>query len=99
MGFFPCFFRKTGFMPKQIVFSFPGERSPCLDAVCFNGGTCVGDGDTYSCYCRDGFEGNFCEQSEYAVIVFYSALHAKCPKLCARGLYTPPMAFETHPRF
>ncbi|XP_012868184.1 PREDICTED: protein jagged-2 [Dipodomys ordii] len=36
------------------------KNSSCLPNPCENGGTCVGSGDSFSCICRDGWEGRTC---------------------------------------
>ncbi|KAB0398852.1 hypothetical protein E2I00_006046, partial [Balaenoptera physalus] len=36
------------------------KNSSCLPNPCVNGGTCVGSGDSFSCICRDGWEGRTC---------------------------------------
>lgn len=40
------------------------KNSSCLPNPCVNGGTCVGSGDSFSCICRDGWEGRTCTHSE-----------------------------------
>lgn len=42
-------------------FFSPTADSPCIEAFCFNGGTCVEVGSNYTCKCADGFEGINCE--------------------------------------
>lgn len=36
----------------------------CESSPCQNGGTCVLDGNTYGCICKDGWEGATCSISE-----------------------------------
>lgn len=43
------------------------KNSSCLPNPCVNGGTCVGSGDSFSCICRDGWEGRTCTHSELAL--------------------------------
>lgn len=38
------------------------KRTACRSSPCLNGGTCVNTGDYYQCICRDGFEGNHCQE-------------------------------------
>ena len=33
---------------------------PCESSPCENGGTCTNNGDSFSCECAKGFEGNTC---------------------------------------
>lgn len=40
------------------------KNSSCVPNPCVNGGTCVGSGDSFSCICRDGWEGRTCTHSE-----------------------------------
>lgn len=52
---------------NKAVFSpspFTARNSSCLPNPCVNGGTCVGSGDSFSCICRDGWEGRTCTHSE-----------------------------------
>lgn len=37
------------------------KQTACHSNPCLNGGTCVNTGDYYQCICRDGFEGNHCQ--------------------------------------
>lgn len=41
------------------------KNSTCASGPCLNGGTCVGGGDTFTCICKDGWEGATCAQSEW----------------------------------
>uniref|UniRef100_A0A7N8XXP7 Delta-like protein n=1 Tax=Mastacembelus armatus TaxID=205130 RepID=A0A7N8XXP7_9TELE len=43
----------------------PGEtkNSSCLPSPCENGGTCVVDGDSFSCVCKEGWEGATCSHN------------------------------------
>ena len=40
------------------------KNSSCLPSPCENGGTCVVDGDSFSCVCKEGWEGATCSHSE-----------------------------------
>lgn len=42
----------------------PAKNSSCLPSPCENGGTCVVDGDSFSCVCKEGWEGATCSHSE-----------------------------------
>ena len=33
----------------------------CDSSPCHNGGTCVNSGDSFTCICKDGYEGPLCE--------------------------------------
>lgn len=46
----------------------PAKNSSCLPSPCANGGTCVGSGDSFSCICRDGWEGRTCTHSERIIL-------------------------------
>ncbi|XP_054645103.1 neurocan core protein isoform X2 [Dunckerocampus dactyliophorus] len=37
------------------------ENNPCQTNPCLHGGTCLHEGDGYSCYCPQGFSGESCE--------------------------------------
>ncbi|KAM8875001.1 neurocan core protein isoform 2-T2 [Spinachia spinachia] len=43
-----------GFIPS-------GEDNPCQTNPCLHGGSCLQEGDGYSCYCPQGFSGESCE--------------------------------------
>lgn len=47
-----------------VAFVSPAKNSSCLPSPCENGGTCVVDGDAFSCVCKDGWEGATCSHSE-----------------------------------
>jgi len=38
-----------------------GSVDACDHFPCKNHGTCVNSGDSYTCICKDGFEGHQCE--------------------------------------
>ena len=42
-----------------IYYLFP--ETPCSDAPCFNGGSCVISGSSYGCSCLLGFRGSQCQ--------------------------------------
>lgn len=57
---------------SMIFLSLPtAKNSTCASSPCFNGGTCVGGGDTFTCICKEGWEGPTCDQSRF----LYVALH------------------------
>ncbi|XP_011471889.1 neurocan core protein [Oryzias latipes] len=37
------------------------ENNPCQNNPCLHGGSCLQEGDSYSCYCPQGFSGENCE--------------------------------------
>ncbi len=47
-----------------LMFVSPARNSSCLPSPCENGGTCVVDGDAFSCVCKEGWEGATCSHSE-----------------------------------
>lgn len=47
------------------------KNSTCASNPCSNGGTCVGGGDTFTCICKEGWEGATCEQSQF-ISLFHS---------------------------
>lgn len=50
----------------------PAKNSTCASSPCVNGGTCVGGGDTFTCICKDGWEGPTCSQSQFRMPLFFS---------------------------
>uniref|UniRef100_A0A3Q1EF22 Delta-like protein n=1 Tax=Acanthochromis polyacanthus TaxID=80966 RepID=A0A3Q1EF22_9TELE len=46
-----------------VVFVSPAKNSSCLPSPCENGGTCVVDGDSFSCFCKEGWEGATCSHN------------------------------------
>ncbi|KAG7250622.1 hypothetical protein CRUP_037732 [Coryphaenoides rupestris] len=40
------------------------EEDPCQTSPCLHGGRCLQEGDSYSCYCPQGFSGESCEIGE-----------------------------------
>ncbi|XP_077462756.1 neurocan core protein isoform X2 [Stigmatopora argus] len=60
--------RKNGRNPFGILipkwtfgFNPPVESNPCQTNPCLHGGSCLQEGDGYSCYCPQGFSGESCE--------------------------------------
>lgn len=59
-------------LPLQTVFGSSGlvcfcltaRNSSCLPSPCHNGGTCVVNGESFTCVCKEGWEGPICTQSE-----------------------------------
>lgn len=43
---------------------FAVEKNPCQTNPCLHGGSCLQEGDGYSCYCPQGFSGESCEIGE-----------------------------------
>lgn len=78
------------------------KNSSCVPNPCVNGGTCVGSGDSFSCICRDGWEGRTCTHSELeglqvgeACGFYLTSLGSPSLQLPGRPS-TPPMHL-THP--
>lgn len=74
------------------------RNNSCLPNPCLNGGTCVGSGDSFSCICRDGWEGRTCTHSELGVRASGEAWGAVCggaPWVCP--LLPLPMHVPTAP--
>ncbi|KAI3368916.1 hypothetical protein L3Q82_025886, partial [Scortum barcoo] len=44
--------------------AFTAENNPCQTNPCLHGGSCLQEGDGYSCYCPQGFSGESCEIGE-----------------------------------
>ena len=40
---------------------FAASIKACDSSPCHNGGTCVNSGDSFTCICKDGYEGPLCE--------------------------------------
>uniref|UniRef100_A0A3Q2R164 Neurocan core protein n=1 Tax=Fundulus heteroclitus TaxID=8078 RepID=A0A3Q2R164_FUNHE len=40
---------------------FTAESNPCQTSPCLHGGSCLQEGDGYSCYCPQGYSGENCE--------------------------------------
>lgn len=47
---------------------FKAKNSSCIPNPCMNGGTCVGSGDSFSCICKEGWEGRTCTQSKASLL-------------------------------
>ncbi|XP_061636287.1 neurocan core protein isoform X3 [Phyllopteryx taeniolatus] len=52
-----------GILVPNWAFGFipPVENNPCQTNPCLHGGSCLQEGDGYSCYCPQGFSGESCE--------------------------------------
>uniref|UniRef100_A0A7N8WIV4 Delta-like protein n=1 Tax=Mastacembelus armatus TaxID=205130 RepID=A0A7N8WIV4_9TELE len=48
---------------NKIKFVCRLTRPSCLPSPCENGGTCVVDGDSFSCVCKEGWEGATCSHN------------------------------------
>lgn len=63
-----CFFfhnRLISHLQKPSTLSvFAVEKNPCQTNPCLHGGSCLQEGDGYSCYCPQGFSGESCEIGE-----------------------------------
>lgn len=44
------------------LFLLPAKNNACKPNPCKNGATCVNTGTTFTCVCREGFEGPHCER-------------------------------------
>lgn len=49
------------FVYSKIIVYIVGSVDACDHFPCKNHGTCVNSGDSYTCICKDGFEGHQCE--------------------------------------
>ncbi|CAJ1060220.1 neurocan core protein [Xyrichtys novacula] len=50
------------FIPNWAFGLMPSvENNPCHTSPCLHGGSCLQEGDGYSCYCPQGFSGESCE--------------------------------------
>uniref|UniRef100_A0A672YYM4 Neurocan core protein n=1 Tax=Sphaeramia orbicularis TaxID=375764 RepID=A0A672YYM4_9TELE len=54
---------RTGFPDTTALFDAYcyRENNPCQTNPCLHGGSCLQEGDGYSCYCPQGFSGESCE--------------------------------------
>lgn len=55
-------FKSLPLSPTLSVFAV--EKNPCQTNPCLHGGSCLQEGDGYSCYCPQGFSGESCEIGE-----------------------------------
>ena len=44
------------------------NQDPCLGNLCENTAECKVDGESYLCFCQEGFEGRYCQGD---IIVYY----------------------------
>ncbi|CAG5864710.1 unnamed protein product, partial [Menidia menidia] len=52
-------------MPNWALSFIPSaDNNPCQTNPCLHGGSCLQEGDGYSCYCPQGFSGESCEIGE-----------------------------------
>ena len=67
-GFQRCHCQPT-FKCAWIILSLPlvvvSDLNDCRSAVCLNGATCVDGVNEYTCLCAPGWEGKYCNISEY----------------------------------
>uniref|UniRef100_A0A4W5N7M7 Neurocan b n=1 Tax=Hucho hucho TaxID=62062 RepID=A0A4W5N7M7_9TELE len=55
---------RTGFPDTTTRFDaycYRAEDNPCQTSPCLHGGSCLQEGDGYSCYCPQGYSGESCE--------------------------------------
>ena len=57
-----------------VAFSFL-DVSPCTSNPCQNEATCVGDEDSYQCFCQPGFVGTNCEISYFNQLIQFGKSH------------------------
>uniref|UniRef100_A0A3Q2CHD0 Neurocan core protein n=1 Tax=Cyprinodon variegatus TaxID=28743 RepID=A0A3Q2CHD0_CYPVA len=50
-----------GLDPDWAFGLFPSGNNPCQTSPCLHGGSCLQEGDSYSCYCPQGYTGENCE--------------------------------------
>lgn len=48
-------------MLSFLISSLLASVKACDSSPCHNGGTCVNSGDSFTCICKDGYEGPLCE--------------------------------------
>lgn len=63
----PCSFSRLMMITlTNIIFLSPvsAKNSSCLPNPCENGGTCVVTGESFTCVCKEGWEGPTCTQSK-----------------------------------
>uniref|UniRef100_A0A087X787 Neurocan core protein n=1 Tax=Poecilia formosa TaxID=48698 RepID=A0A087X787_POEFO len=46
---------------KELMLAPLVESNPCQTSPCLHGGSCLEEGDSYSCYCPQGYSGENCE--------------------------------------
>lgn len=51
-------------LANTLLFFFSAKNSSCLPNPCENGGTCVVTGESFTCVCKEGWEGPTCTQSK-----------------------------------
>lgn len=61
--------RNQNNLPIAVFFSpaLSAKNSSCLPNPCENGGTCVVTGDSFTCVCKEGWEGPTCTQSKWSL--------------------------------
>ena len=47
------------------------EIDNCLNHTCENGASCLDGIESYTCVCADGWEGPFCQRSNYALVIVF----------------------------
>lgn len=53
--------------PFLYFFCVSAKNSSCLPNPCENGGTCVVTGESFTCVCKEGWEGPTCTQSKWSL--------------------------------
>ena len=64
------------------MFDATGDHFPCDEHPCHNGATCLNTGQSFTCVCKEGFEGQHCQTSSN------NCLHQPCANggTCINGI-------------
>lgn len=65
-----CFYKVKFFADVVNLFLF-SEIDNCLNNTCENGASCLDGIESYTCVCADGWEGPFCQRSNYALVIVF----------------------------
>lgn len=60
-----CLQKLTVFLFFSPPLPVSAKNSSCLPNPCENGGTCVVAGESFTCVCKEGWEGATCTQSKW----------------------------------
>ncbi|TKS74749.1 Neurocan core protein [Collichthys lucidus] len=72
-------------VPNWAFGLFPSvENNPCQTNPCLHGGSCLQEGDGYSCYCPQGFSGESCEIDTEGCEHTWRKFHGHCYRYFSR---------------